>query len=180
MESCSPTAAVKIPTRRIPMSDSPTRPIAAYRARRTRLFTRWTRGPVKSCGRAATKSLPGTIGPGFPWPTAASTSQRSIATCTASASRSSSAFMLRSGSLLSGANALAEVRHGRSLTVAVPKELTEPRASASGFRDELRLGRLSRVVAAMLALGCSAWPQATESDRVKLLEQQLAAERHLL
>src|SRR5260370_7818133 len=42
------------------------------------------------------------------------------------------------------------------------------------------LGPLCRVAAALLALGCSAWPQATDSDRMKLLEQQLAAERHLL
>jgi lysophospholipase L1-like esterase len=42
------------------------------------------------------------------------------------------------------------------------------------------LGPLCRVAAALLALGCSAWPQTTDSDRMKLLEQQLAAERHLL
>src|SRR5258708_5389862 len=35
-------------------------------------------------------------------------------------------------------------------------------------------------VGVLFALACPAWPQATESDRVKLLEQQLAAERRLL
>ena len=37
-----------------------------------------------------------------------------------------------------------------------------------------------RLPAALLALACCAWPQATDADRVKALEKQLAAERHLL
>src|SRR5260370_214411 len=42
------------------------------------------------------------------------------------------------------------------------------------------LGPFCRVAAAILALECCVWPQATDSDPVKSLEQQLTAQRHLL
>jgi len=46
--------------------------------------------------------------------------------------------------------------------------------------QSLPLATTLGLLAVILVLGCPAWPQATDADRVKALEQQLAAQRHLL
>src|SRR5215469_13065130 len=82
----------KTPTRRMPTSASTIPPPAAFPALLTRCYTLWTRRPERNYGRAATRSHRGTIGAACRWPTAASTSPPSTATCTASESRNNRAM----------------------------------------------------------------------------------------
>lgn len=44
----------------------------------------------------------------------------------------------------------------------------------------LRNNRSTPALAALLILACRAWPQATDTERAKALEKQLAVQRHLL